>query len=266
MRPLFRMHSAPALLLLLTLCAVCQTIETPPHSLTALLDGTGFVAIEPGEFIMGSSAGHPDEQPAHRVRITRGFEIGRFEVTQAQWNAVMRSPHGPTGSADDVNPSHFSKPELPVESVSWTAVQHFVKRLNARDPKHHYRLPTEAEWEYAARAGLPEHTLADRDSVAWYEANSGGRTHPVGEKKPNAWGLYDIFGNVLEWVDDWYAPDTYAETGRTDPAGPGAGSYKVYRGCAWLSSADSCRPSFRGFDFPGSGYYSVGFRLVRTTK
>jgi formylglycine-generating enzyme required for sulfatase activity len=240
-----------------------------PHSLGALLDGSGFVRISPGEYTMGGGAGNPDEQPQHRVRISRTFEIGKFEVTQAQWNAVMRNPHSRPNSKEgleDVNPSHFKGPSRPVENVSWDAVQHFIRNMNTRDTKHVYRLPTEAEWEYACRGGSNAETSGDLDSTAWYEPNSGGETHPVGQKAPNAWGLYDTIGNVLEWVQDWYGPDYYSRSPRVEPQGPASGSYKVYRGGGWLSSAKYCRPAFRGFDFPSPGYYSVGFRLVRTPK
>jgi len=249
--------------------AFCQSPrDSPLHSLTALLDGSGFVRVPAGEFTMGSAAGNADEQPAHRVRISQAFEMGKFEVTQAQWIGVMRDPHAKPenkGAPDDFNPSHFKGLSRPVESASWDAVQQFISALNSRDPKHVYRLPTEAEWEYAARGGVAGESK-DLDRVAWHEPNSGGETQPVGRKSPNAWGLYDIVGNVLEWVQDWYGLDFYATSPGTDPRGPGMGSYKVYRGCGWLSAPQYCRPAFRGFDFPNTGYYSVGFRLVRTRK
>lgn len=244
---------------------------TPPiHLLGALLDGTGFVRIPAGEFTMGSTGGNADEQPPHRIRITRAFEMGKFEVTQAQWVAVMHNPHAPRPNPKeapvDVNPSHFKAPSRPVETVSWETVQEFLANLNKRDPKHTYRLPTEAEWEYAARAGSADDRPKDLDAVAWHEPNSGGKTQPVGQKAPNAFGLYDIHGNVLEWVQDWYAPDAYSTTASVDPKGPAAGSYKVYRGGGWLTSTKDCRSAFRGFDFANAGYYSVGFRIVRTPK
>ena len=246
-------------------------LSPQPHSLSALLDGSGFVKISAGEFIMGSQDGNADEQPEHRVRITGGFEIGKFEVTQAQWDAIMLTPHAmPTTKArvEGVNPSHFKGPTLPVENVTWNNVQEFIRLLNKRDTKHHYRLPTEAEWEYAAGGGDKLNLPADLDASTWYESNSQGRTQPVGQKRPNAFGLYDMHGNVREWVHDWYAPDSYSADADpvTDPQGLASGSYKVYRGGSWHSAVKYCRTTFRGFDFPSNDDYSVGFRLVRTAR
>jgi Uncharacterized conserved protein len=133
-----------------------QEKDEARYLLGALLDGSGFARIPAGEFLMGSAAGNADEQPVHRVTISKAFEMGKFEVTQAQWNAVLRNPHNRpnTGEgADALNPSKFKGASRPVENVSWNEVQRFLKALNARDPDHLYRLPTEAEWEYAARAG-----------------------------------------------------------------------------------------------------------------
>ena len=164
---------------------------------------------------MGSSDGPPDEQPVHKVVIPKEFEMSKYEVTQAQWDAVMRNPHATVSSRNRAadtyaNPSHFKGAARPVESVSWHSVQVFLNNLNQRDPEHTYRLPTEAEWEYAARAGVKEENVADTGEQAWYAANSAEATHPVGEKEPNAWGLYDMYGNVFEWVQDWYSPGGYS--------------------------------------------------------
>jgi formylglycine-generating enzyme required for sulfatase activity len=248
---------------------VAPLIYAQPHSLGALLDGGGFVRIPAGEFEMGSAEGNADEQPEHRVTISRDFEMSKLEVTQAQWDAIMLTPHAmPTTKArvEGINPSHFKGPTLPVENVTWTVVQEFIRLLNNRDPKHHYRLPTEAEWEYAARGKDIEDLPANLDAFAWYESNAEGKTHPVGEKKPNGWGLYDMHGNVREWVQDWYAPDSYSAEPTTDPQGPAIGSYRVYRGGSWHSAPKYCRTTYRGFDFPSNDDYSVGFRLVRTPK
>lgn len=252
------------------------TLQDEPqlHGLAALLDGRGFVQIRAGEFLMGSSNGNSDERPARRVRINHDFEMGRFEVTQAQWSAVLGSAHGRTARAGTPasevlpgsDPSHFKGSRLPVEKVSWNDVQRFLRALNARDSKHEYRLPTEAEWEYACRAGSTGDYSGDLGAMAWYEGNSEEQTHPVGLKQANAWGLYDMHGNVWEWVQDWYGSDYYEEALAIDPQGPAEGSFRANRGGCWHKAAAYCRSAVRGFDFPGDGYYSVGFRLVRTSK
>ena len=176
--------------------------------------GMEFVGIPAGEFMMGCSAGDTtcdaDEKPSHQVQITKPFEIGKYEVTQAQWQAVMGS-----------NPSTIKGDNRPVETVSKDEAQDFLARLTAMNDGYRYRLPTEAEWEYAARAGQAVPALLD--DVAWYAANSGNETHPVGQKKPNAWGLYDTLGNVREWVSDAYARDYYSNSPAADPAGPQEG-------------------------------------------
>lgn len=239
------------------------------YGLTALLDGSGMVRIPAGEFRMGSAGGEADEAPVHRVRISRDFEIGKFEVTQAQWETVMLDPHAkagaqrttPEGATVGSDPSHFKGRSLPVESVSWDDIQAFLARLNARDRDHTYRLPTEAEWEYACKddsAGL--------SGYAWYKDDSGDRTQPAGGRQPNARGLYDTLGNVAEWVQDWYGHDYYAESPAVDPQGPAAGSYRVFRGGSWLDLAKYCRVTARNFEFPVSRLYNVGFRVVRTPR
>jgi formylglycine-generating enzyme required for sulfatase activity len=176
-----------------------------------------FVRIAPGEFMMGCSPGDqqcaPDENPRHRVQITKSFEIGKYEVTQAQWVALMGE-----------NPSSNKGDTLPVETVSKLEAQEFVAKLNARNDGYRYRLPTEAEWEYAARAGMDAPYSGPLDQVAWYAANSEDETHPVGQKRPNAWGLFDVQGNVREWVSDLYSGTFYGNSPGTDPTGPAPGS------------------------------------------
>jgi len=215
-----------------------------------------FVKIEPGEFIMGCSPPNfpcdPNERPAHRVGITRGFQIGKYGVTQAQWEAVMGS-----------NPSQFPGPDRPVENVNeWEDAQEFIKRLNSFQDGYRYRLPTEAEWEYAARAGSQGPYNAPVDAIGWHSGNSGGVTHPVGQKAPNAWGLYDTQGNVWEWVQDWYSP-YYSESPVLDPRGPSAGPLHVVRGGSRTQTVELLRITMRNGNPPIGNAYSYGFRLVR---
>ena len=231
-----------------------------------IFDGMEFVWVPAGEYRMGSTGrfASSDESPVTRVRISRGFWLGKYEVTQRQWQAVMGR-----------NPSHFRNcgRECPVERVSWNDVQAFIGRLNARSRGRPYRLPTEAEWEYAARAGTGTDTYAGDvrrsrgndpvvNRIAWYDENSGKRSHRVGRKAANAWGLHDLLGNVAEWVGDRYG--RYLGGAVTDPAGLGSGSARVFRGGGWNNNARDCRSGSRNRVSPGDRYEDLGFRLLRT--
>jgi formylglycine-generating enzyme required for sulfatase activity len=219
-----------------------------------------FALIQPGEFMMGSDKGNDDEKPMHEVRLSKPFYLGKYEVTQGQWQAVMGN-----------NPSRFKgDPNLPVEQVSWEDVQAFIRKLNAIDGGTTYRLPTEAEWEYAARAGTTTaYSFGDDPPLlgeyAWYSGNAKGKTHPVGQKKSNAWGLHDMHGNVWEWVQDWYSKP-YPSGTVTDPQGPASGSIRVYRGGSWITHARYCRVSYRDDQSPGGRVVHLGFRLLRTAE
>jgi formylglycine-generating enzyme required for sulfatase activity len=236
---------------------------TPSEPSKTFRNGLGmeFVLIPAGEFMMGSNNGDSDEKPAHKVRISTPFYLGQYEVTQREWQAVMGQ-----------NPSHFKgEATLPVENVSWEEVQEFLRRLNAREGGPRYRLPTEAEWEYAARAGTSTaYSFGDSErqlgEYAWYGEDLGGKTHPVGQKKPNAWGLYDMQGNVWEWVQDWYGEDTYTSAAVTDPQGPSSGSLRVFRGGSWINDARGCRAANRHFDAPGDRVANLGVRLLREVR
>ena len=221
---------------------------------TRVFDGIEFVQIPAGQFQMGSTSSESDddERPVTQVRISRGFWMGKYEVTQAQWQSVMGS-----------NPSRFKNcgGDCPVEEISWGDVQEFIGKLNARSGGRPYRLPTEAEWEYAARAGTTEERYGDLDEIAWYDSNSGGTMHRVGEKAPNAWGLHDMLGNVWEWVQDWYG--SYPGGSVTDPTGPGSGSSRVARGASWYGNARFCRSANRNRGSPGNRFSILGFRLLR---
>ena len=215
--------------------------------------GLEFQVLPPGEFQMGSNNGYDNERPVHRVVIGRPFQMGRCVVTQGQWQAVMGD-----------NPSYFKGDDLlPVEQVSWEDIQQFVSRLNALRDGHRYRLPTEAEWEYAARTGEPVDRANGIDEQAWYADNSGGKTHPVGTKKANAWGLFDMYGNVWEWMQDCYDPAYYAASEVQDPSGPATGPSRTHRGGAWGTAADFCRSAFRIGCRADARYNITGFRLVR---
>jgi len=217
--------------------------------------GQTFVYIKPGSFMMGSppdELGRSVDETQHRVILSRGFYMQTTEVTQAQWRMIMGT-----------NPSHYVDcgDLCPVESVSWDDVQKFIQFLNLRPGTRRYRLPTEAEWEYAARAGTTGSFAGGSvDSMAWYLDNSDDTVHPVGKKTPNAWGLYDMHGNAREWVHDWYAE--YPAGSVTDPKGPPRAYYRINRGGGWNMPSFSCRSADRFINGPGTVSYGMGFRLV----
>ncbi|MFH1422540.1 MAG: SUMF1/EgtB/PvdO family nonheme iron enzyme, partial [Planctomycetota bacterium] len=227
--------------------------------------GMQFKLIPAGSFVMGSpdsdmSGANGDEKPQHTVNITRSFYIGIYEVTQAQWREVMGN-----------NPSYFSGDNLPVECVSWDDVQGFITALNNREGVTYYRLPTEAEWEYACRAGSTTRYCFGDDTgllgdYAWYWSNSGNTTHPVGTKLPNAWGLYDMHGNVWEWCNDWYGETYYTSSPANDPQGPASGQYRVLRGGCWSNFVNSCRSAVRYRYWSSYRYFLIGFRLARSSE
>ncbi len=211
---------------------------------------TDLVEIPAGSFIMGSDRGWYDERPARRVKIS-AFFMGRTEVTQGLWRQVMGA-----------NPSrHSLGDQYPVDSVSWEDVQEFLLRLNALTGRK-YRLPTEAEWEYACRAGSLEDRYGDLNEIAWYGGNSGGSVHPVGLKAANAFGLHDMLGNVWEWCSDWYAEDYYGRAPGQDPPGPGIGFRRVNRGGSWYFDSADIRASLRRDDYPELRHPRLGFRLA----
>jgi formylglycine-generating enzyme required for sulfatase activity len=174
-------------------------------------------------------------------------------VTQAQWRAVMKT-----------EPSSFEGESHPVDSVSWNDVQNFLARMNAREDGYRHRLPTEAEWEYAARAGATGMHGSAPDEVAWFADNSAETSHPVGQKKPNAWGLYDMQGNVYEFVHDWFGP--YSREPATDPSGPAEGGERLPRGDSWMSTSRRIRLSNRNLIEPTLRNCNIGFRVVREPR
>jgi formylglycine-generating enzyme required for sulfatase activity len=217
--------------------------------------GIELVLIPAGEFTMGEAGGEPDEQPAHRVKISQPFYLGKYEVTQAQWKQIMGN-----------NPSKFVGDDLPVDSVSWKDVQTFLQRLNDADDPFFYRLPTEAEWEYACRAGGTGKYAGNLDAMAWYFDNAAGRTHPVGRKEPNAFGLHDMHGNVREWCQDWYDDLYYEKTPGEDPTGPTNGTWRAIRGGSYFANAAACRSAVRYKLDPELRLDSVGFRVAASVR
>jgi formylglycine-generating enzyme required for sulfatase activity len=239
----------------------------------------GMVWIKPGTFSMGSPDGEPErdsnEGPQHEVRISRGFYLGKCEITQKQWEAVMGTRpwegmiYAPTG------------PNYPAVSISWDEAQKFIDTLNATEADSTYRLPTEAEWEYACRAGTTTRWSFGNDEsrlpeYAWYYDdiwNSSERgLRAVGMKKPNPWGLYDMHGNVWEWVQDWHTTivgiresTSYPDSAQIDPTGPRSGSHRVKRGGSFYDFARLLRSAFRDGYSPRGKYVNIGIRLLRQT-
>lgn len=220
--------------------------------------GMRFRLIPAGEFVMGSPSNEADrfseEGPQRTVKLTKPFYMGVTEVTQAQYQRVMGS-----------NPSFWKGDNLPVERVRWNDATEFCRRMSQLTGLT-ITLPTEAQWEYACRAGTttPYYFGSNANQLgdyAWFNSNSGGKTHLVGTKKPNAWGLYDMHGNVWEWCQDWFQ-DSYNGLANTDPQGPQSGAYRVLRGGSWPYDARSCRSASRPGGIPVGTYGVYGFRVV----
>jgi len=234
--------------------------QTMPVHFEFLDFESNLVFVEGGTFQMGSNDGGSDEKPVHTVTVS-SFYMGKYEVTQKEWMAIMGS-----------NPSNWKGDNLPVENVSWNDVQEFIRRLNEKTGGN-YRLPTEAEWEYAARGGavgarraVPfKYAGSDiADAVAWYSGNSGNKTHSVGQNQPNELGIYDMSGNVWEWCQDWYSDSYYSGSPGNNPQGPVSGTYRVLRGGSWDYSEGVLRSANRDGGKPGGRNFSLGFRCVRS--
>ena len=275
------------------LAIVGETADSEP-TLIDRVTGMELVLVKGGCFKMGDTFGdgYDSEKPIHEVCVS-DFYMGKYELTQGQWQKVM-----------GINPSKFSScgEDCPVEQVTWNDIQKFISTLNSQSGKK-YRLPTEAEWEYAARSGGKKEKWAGTSNesslgdYAWYSVNSDNKTHPVGQKKPNSLGIYDMTGNVWEWCSDWYSEEYYGKSLRDNPNGPssnsrhgkrggnksgnalgartsvrgrdvpdrrhdGLVSRRVERGGGWSSNAFGARASARGRDLPGLRYEGLGFRLV----
>jgi formylglycine-generating enzyme required for sulfatase activity len=267
--------AVPALALMAIQCFSLYPLAAAADFDEAIHDGIAFISIPAGTFTMGTSDHDRGilqkqeswtrfqecERPPHPVTITKSFLISKCEITQEQWMSVM-----------ETNPAAFKGDHLPVESVSWEEVQEFIQKLNEK-AKSKYRLPTEAEWEYCCRAGntnlfgqgrrreiISTNNLLE---YAWYRGNAESRTRYVGQRKPNAWGLYDMHGNVWEWCQDWYAADYYSHSPANDPMNTEPSSERVLRGGCWFLDAYYLRSAFRSGNLPSFKSQYVGFRLVR---
>ncbi|MFH0964648.1 MAG: formylglycine-generating enzyme family protein [Planctomycetota bacterium] len=240
----------PSCLMLLFAFAPALFAETPPDILSNSV-GMSLKLVPPGSFTMGSGLGDADEVPVHKVSITKPFYMGVTEVTQTQWKAVMGD-----------NPSHFEGDDRPVEQVSWNDASAFCRKLSEKEGAT-YRLPTEAEWEYACRAGTTTELYWGgdwNDALSWVGPPTAGETKPVGTKPANPWGLYDMIGNVWEWCEDAYAP--YAPGDQVDPK-PTEGPKRVCRGGGAYSVWRYARSAARGNGPPDDKDYHLGFRVVR---
>jgi|688.fasta_scaffold06594_17 formylglycine-generating enzyme required for sulfatase activity len=257
---------------LMLILFVDQLQAQTPKEITNSI-GMKLVLIPKGTFMMGSPESEEgrdkNDETQHEVTISKDYYLGVYEVTQAQYEKMMGK-----------NPSYFQgakvgneNANLPVEKISWDDAVEFCKKLSDLPEEKKvgrvYRLPTEAEWEYACRAGSKTaYSFDDEEGLlpeyGWFKRNSSDRTHTVGLLEPNAWGLYDMHGNVWEWCSDWYVE--YPQGAVSDPTGPKEGSDRVIRGGGWNSGAADCRSAYRGGSTPGDRFYSLGFRLALSSQ
>jgi formylglycine-generating enzyme required for sulfatase activity len=251
---------------LLGLVAAARAVDIPKIGANFTLTDPALelIWVQPGTFTMGSDVTEPDrdkaEGPQTKVTLTKGFWLGKTEVTQGQYRALMGT-----------NPSTFTTvgDDAPVERVSWDDAMAFAEKLTAREKSagrlpegYTYSLPTEAQWEYACRAGTTGSYAGEPGGMAWDKGNSGETTHPVAKKRPNAWGFYDMAGNILEWCYDWYGP--YPGGSVTDPSGPERGHYRIARGGSWRMETKVGRSAARAGGSQGRLDYTLGFRLALT--
>lgn len=232
--------------------AVSTTERSTYITSTNPVTGMEFVFVPGGCFKMGSLKGNSNEKPVHEVCVS-SFFIGKYEITQGQWRRVMGN-----------NPSRFNScgDDCPVEQVGWNDAQEFISRLNDITGKKYY-LPTEAEWEYACKSGGRDEAYCGGDDIAdlaWYDRNIAGKTHPVGQKKPNGLGIYDMSGNVWEWVQDWSGD--YLNMPQQDPAGAESSSSRIRRGGSWHYGTNQSRAAWRSSGYPDDSAFDIGFRIM----
>ena len=267
------------LFVFVTLLLAPFAIAEPKPFEETTLQGIAFIRIPAGSFTIGTSDAvkakleeakqwthfENAEQPAHKVTLDKPFLISKYEITQKQWKALSTGTKKVTFA--------FKGDDLPADSVSFEDVSTFLYKMN-KNGTHKFRLPTEAEWEYCARCGSDEAygkgqgdvqiTDANLGDYAWYAKNAGSKTHPVGQKKPNAWGLYDMMGNVWEWTRDWYIPTSYTVEAQLNPVGKDSenSTERVIRGGSWFVAANTLRPAFRSAALIDTRSAHMGFRLV----
>ena len=221
-------------------------------------DGLKYVWIPPGTFMMGCSPGddqcEKSEKPSHQVTITKGFWMGQTEVTVAAYKRFVKAGRREMPPAPDSN-GRWATGALPIVNVTWDEARDFCSWTGGR-------LPSEAEWEYAARAGTAEAHYGKIDEIAWYRNNSGNQTHEVAGKRPNSFGLFDVLGNVSEWVNDWYDKDYYQHSPSQDPSGPTSGQERVRRGGSWVSEPGDAGASVRDRSIPDARSNGQGVRCV----
>jgi formylglycine-generating enzyme required for sulfatase activity len=263
-------RATPAATTTPTLTSTPSATQTPsvPREVKVVRNKMGMelVNVLAGSFMMGSDV-NDNEKPAHQVTIGKDFYMGRYEVTQAQWQAVMDTTV--REQRDKANPSLDLAGEgdkYPMYYVNWDEAQEFIKKLNAQNDGYTYRLPSEAEWEYACRAGTTGDYAGNLDAMAWYNDNTNGTLHPVGQKQPNAWGLYDMHGNVLEWCQDWYH-DSYNGAPMDGSAWvSGGGQKRILRGGSAYNHAIGLRSAERVRTPPDNRSNIIGFRLVAAAR
>jgi len=255
--------------IILSGCGGLQTGDAPAPSTWTNAIGMTFAILPAGEYRMGSSPldrfRTEDEMPRHRVVISHPFSLAVTEVTVGQYRRFIQETGYDMG--DMAEWLQTADEQLPAAGISWEDARAFIQWLNDRDPGHRYRLPTEAEWEYACRAGTDttwffgdDFTIIHR--YAWYYRNAGDGPRPVATRLPNPWGLYDMLGNVYEWVSDWYNAESYQQHREQDPTGPSSGQARVCRGGGWHCNPDNCRCAYRNYGPPDKRSMSIGFRIA----